>query len=343
MTEGVSSSEDAAAARAAEQVRQRKLRREAKIKAGGASRLDKITGLGGGFSKETPSQPAPSDEPTTSNPGVTSAPTGSSGGDADPEEVDISRHYYAPQTTARPPQNDASNLSEAQLRQMMLGLDPSPGGSRTSSPLNGNRLPDGTSPIPGMEGMDQDPMMQMLQKMMAGGMPGAGGTSNGNPFAGTGLEGLFGAEGAPNPMQQSQQAEQKKTANLWRILHAIFALGLGLYVAMSTTFTGSKIEREADALRGTGMLGAQNLEQARVWFFYVFTSVETVLLTSRYLMERGAGFTPAGWTWTVTGFLPEPIRGYSRHALRYGQIFTTVRNDALFCVFVMGVCSLLRS
>ncbi|KAJ2972872.1 hypothetical protein NUW58_g9087 [Xylaria curta] len=52
MTAAVSSSsEDAAAARAAEQVRLRKQRREAKIKAGGASRLDKITGLGGGVSR----------------------------------------------------------------------------------------------------------------------------------------------------------------------------------------------------------------------------------------------------------------------------------------------------
>ncbi|KAJ2988570.1 hypothetical protein NUW58_g3904 [Xylaria curta] len=71
------------------------------------------------------------------------------------------------------------------------------------------------------------------------------------------------------------------------------------------------------------MLGAQNLEQARAWFFYVFTSVETVLLTSRYMMERGAGFTPSGWTWTISGMLPDPFRGYSRHALRYAQIFTT--------------------
>jgi hypothetical protein len=51
MTEGVSSSEDVAAARTAEQARLRKQRREAKIKAGGASRLDKITGLGGSIPK----------------------------------------------------------------------------------------------------------------------------------------------------------------------------------------------------------------------------------------------------------------------------------------------------
>ena len=41
--------EDAAAQRAAEQARLRKARREAKIKAGGASRLNKITGINGSF------------------------------------------------------------------------------------------------------------------------------------------------------------------------------------------------------------------------------------------------------------------------------------------------------
>lgn len=45
------SPEDAAAARAAEQARIRKERREAKIKAGGSARLNKITGLGGGIQR----------------------------------------------------------------------------------------------------------------------------------------------------------------------------------------------------------------------------------------------------------------------------------------------------
>ena len=39
---------DARAQRAAEQARLRKERREAKLKAGGSARLNKITGLGGG-------------------------------------------------------------------------------------------------------------------------------------------------------------------------------------------------------------------------------------------------------------------------------------------------------
>ncbi|KAI0412079.1 hypothetical protein F5X98DRAFT_23536 [Xylaria grammica] len=351
MTEGISS-EDAAAARAAEQVRLRKQRREAKIKAGGASRLDKISGLGGGFPKEPPAQPPASVESTPSSSAATPTPAAASDIHADPEEIDISQHYYTPQATARPSESDPSNISEAQLRHMMLGFDqPSLAGSGTPPPRSSNPFLNRSSPMPSTEGtqgtesMDQDPMMQMLQKMMAGGMPGGipGGADGSNPLAGMGLEGLFGAAGGSNPAQQSQQAEQNKTANLWRILHAIFALGLGLYVILSTTFTGTKVERDADDLQSTGVLGAQNLEQARACFFYVFTSVETVLLTSRYMRERSAGFTPSGWTWTVSGMLPDPFRGYARHALRYAQIFTTVRNDALFCVFVMGVCCLLRS
>jgi GET complex subunit GET2 len=51
MTETAPAPEDAAAARAAEQARLRKERREAKIKAGGTARLNKITGLGGGFQR----------------------------------------------------------------------------------------------------------------------------------------------------------------------------------------------------------------------------------------------------------------------------------------------------
>ncbi|KAI0198764.1 hypothetical protein F4808DRAFT_251204 [Astrocystis sublimbata] len=373
MTEAVS--EDAAAARAADQVRLRKQRREAKIKAGGASRLDRITGLGGGMPKgphiahplpfvnranprhvspalptESPSSspaatptPASADPLSLPKPTITPA-TAAAASDihADPDEVDISQHFYAPQSTARMSQNDPSNLSEAQLRQMMLGFDPAAAGA---PPPRGSPAP--APGMEGMEGMSEDPMMQMLQKMMAGGMPGAGGPGGANPFAGTGLESLLGgmAGGGPNPMQQQQgqQTEQDKKFNLWRVLHAIFALGLGIYVALSTTFTGTKIERDTDDLQGTGLLGAQNLDQARVWFFYVFTSVETVLLTSRYMIERGAGFTPSGWTWTVSGMLPDPVRRYSRHALRYAHIFTTVRNDALFCIFVLGICHLLRA
>lgn len=45
---------DAASQRAAEQARLRKERREAKIRAGGSARLNRITGLGGGLQRGNP-------------------------------------------------------------------------------------------------------------------------------------------------------------------------------------------------------------------------------------------------------------------------------------------------
>lgn len=256
---------------------------------------------------------------------------------------------------------------------MILGLDRT--GSGTGTPPTPGRNPfaqDGAAPLgpmppgmEGMEGMDEDPMMQMLSKMMAGGgmpgMPGGGGGPGGaSPFAGTPLDGLLGSlggmgMGGPSPAQQAQQVAANKTANLWRILHAVFALGLGLYVALSTTFTGSLTERERSALTGgssttfpdgssvtvTGT-DDDSLERTRAYFFYAFTSAEALLLTARYFLDADRA-PPKGWVWTASGFLPEPARGYAQHALRYGQILGTVRSDALVCVFVLGLCSWWRS
>ncbi|KAI1210611.1 uncharacterized protein F4807DRAFT_422021 [Annulohypoxylon truncatum] len=368
MTEDPVSAEDAAAARAASQASLRKKRREAKIKLGGADRLNKITGLGGGiqrdpipqFSPETSTAP---EQTTAASPSpaadATSAPAPEQQQHGDPEEVDISEHFYKPPTTNRQqtPSDVPDDISDAQLRQLLLGRmggggmggTPPPG----ANPFMNSHSP---SPMPGMEGMEEDPMMKMLQQMMSGGgMPG-GGPGSANPFAGTPMEGLMGGlgglgggNGMPNPMQQAQQAATNKTANLWRILHAVFALGLGLYVALSTTFTGSLIERQNSTISsssgssdGDGQVYTDDIERTRAYFFYVFTSVEAILLTSRYFLDKGRE-PPKGWMWTVSGFLPGGVKAYVQHALRYGQILGTVRSDALVCVFVLGVCSWLRS
>ncbi|KAI0831601.1 hypothetical protein F5Y06DRAFT_281402 [Hypoxylon sp. FL0890] len=352
MTEGPQAPEDAAAARAAEQARLRKERREAKIKAGGAARLNKITGLGGGIQRDPVSQPSsetstPQATTTPSAPDTT--PTPASDQHGDPDEVDISQHYYEPRTTARQqPSNDMpENLSEAQqaqIRQLLLG------GGGGLPPGGRNPFLDGpgdTPPMPGMEGMEEDPMMKMLSQMMSGGgMP--GGPGNPNPFAGTPMEGFFGGLGnlggaaGPNPMQQAQQLAANKSANLWRILHAVFALGLGLYVALSTTFTGTLTEREHSSITSKTGQGEDSIERTRAYFFYVFASVEAILLTTRYFLDKGRE-PPKGWLWTLSGFLPGQMKGYVQHALRYGQILGTVRSDALVCIFVLGVCSWLRS
>ncbi|KAF4635721.1 hypothetical protein G7Y89_g2372 [Cudoniella acicularis] len=154
---------------AAEQARIRKERREAKIRAGGSARLNKITGLGGGVQRDPPPQPTVASH-------------------ADPDEVDISQHFYEPSKTTRRSNNASptpgQQMSDDQLRQMMLGFDPTgtPPSGGNANPFAGFPGLGGMGGMPGMEGMGvpgaEDPMMKMLQQMMggaagegAGGMP----------------------------------------------------------------------------------------------------------------------------------------------------------------------------
>ncbi|OBR06010.1 hypothetical protein CH63R_10130 [Colletotrichum higginsianum IMI 349063] len=346
--------DDAAAQRAAEQARLRKAKREAKIRAGGASRLNKITGLGGGFQRD---DPAPTPPSTTSSPApsATSAlpKPNVSAEHADPEEIDISQHYYEPASTPRPsatgPPLDPNAMTEDQLRQMMLGFDrPGPGGAGGTPPMNPFAGPGGMG-AGGVPGGEDDPLMKMLSQMMAGGggpggmpgFPGAGGAQGGFPAGFPGMPGMPG-------MQTPEQAKASSSAYLWRILHAVFAISLGLYIALTTTFSGSKLERERTALAYNYPVGSDesvtdvnSMEKGREVFFWIFATTEAILLTTRFFIERGRA-PPAGMLWTVVGFLPGSIKTYAETVLRYGQIFATVRSDILVCVFVLGIASWIR-
>ncbi|UNI20070.1 hypothetical protein JDV02_006196 [Purpureocillium takamizusanense] len=361
---------DAAAARASEQARLRKERREAKIKAGGSARLNKITGIGGrvvGDTEQaspvvTPPVAADASSPKSRSVSGTQAPPPPPPpphhAAADPEEVDISEHFYEPQTRTPSRRNVSGaepSISDAQLRQMMLGFD-RPGQSASPSPSPGPG-PDGPALPPGME---DDPLMKMMTQMMGG----AGGAGS-SPFAG--MPGMPGAQ-----QQQQQAARPDAYAAFFRILHALLALGLGLYVTLLTPFSGTRLEREraslahdvavahahgydpasAGAAAGApspsfdydGQYAAN--EQRKLMFFWIFATGEAVLLTTRFFLDKARGpqrGQPTGMLWTVAGFVPEPFRGYLLVALRYGQIFTTVRADILACMFVLGVCSWWKS
>ncbi|PQE17738.1 GET complex subunit GET2 protein [Rutstroemia sp. NJR-2017a BVV2] len=293
------------------QARIRKEKREAKIKSGGSARLNKIIGLGGGLQRDEP--PAPP------------APT-----IGDPEEVDISNHYYEPQSRkpllrnneSSPSQSQAQQqqqqLNDDQLRQMMLGMNTGPAGP--------GQAPFGPAVGGGFPGMDQDasggdPMMQLLQQMMGGG---AGGPGEGNAMPS--FPGM-------NMQAQTQAAAANPYAYLWRIVHAIFALSLGLYIAFTTPFSGTKYERDAGVLEGL----------STVQFFYVFASVEVLLLSSRYFLEMGKETGGGeGWVGMLMGVLPEPWKGYLALGKRYLGIWGTVSGDALVCVWVLGCCAWLR-
>ena len=213
----------------------------------------------------------------------------------------------------------------------MLGFPPS--GRGTPQPPPGAN-PNPFAGFPGMEGMEgpssDDPMLKLLQQMMGGigGMPGAGGPG--------GIPGM-------SPMNmpgQEAPAMGDPYAYLWRIIHAIFAIGLGLYIALTTNFTGTKLARDMSALTNT--TSGTELEESSVRFFYVFATAEVVLQTFRFYVEKGA-VQPSGVLGMIMGFLPQPWKGYLALMMRYGRIWTTTSVDALVCVFVLGMCSWLRA
>ena len=272
-----------------------------------------------------------------------------------------------------PPANmaDPMMMSEAQLRQMMLGFD--------------NNGP-GAGPAGGGPGAE-DPMMRAMMQMMGGmggmggpgmgggdmgggmpgmpglpGMGGMGGGNGGNPLGDMmNLMGGMGGGGMPGmgsfpgmmpgaPGQQQQAVLPDRYASLWRLLHTAVALGLGLYIALWTTFSGTKTERDTQStLDKAFQHDDDTISTRRTQFFYAFATAEAVLLTSRFFMDRGrrnatnGGMMGGGLLGMAMGFLPPPIKSYVEIAMRYGQIFSTVKADVLVCIFVLGVCSWARS
>lgn len=252
----------------------------------------------------------------------------------DPEEVDISQHFYTPERR-RPEAAGAGaggmgaggmggggmggmGLDEAQLRSLMLG-QPTPGGNPFAPGPGAN--PFGAPG--GAAGADEDPMMRMMSQML-----GAGGPGGGSPFPGfpPGFPGQLTTAALPN-----------KSTSIWRLLHTTLALGLGLYIALWTTFRGTKGER-------TLGLVEEGEETARKRFFYAFATAEAVLLTTRYFVDGGvSGGGAGGMLGMVVGFLPPgPVKGWVEMGMRYARVLGTVRGDVLVCVFVLGVCSWVR-
>ncbi|KAK2591205.1 hypothetical protein QQS21_011113 [Conoideocrella luteorostrata] len=322
--EAEASANDAAAARSAEQARLRKERREAKIKAGGANRLNKITGIGGRVVGDTEqATPVAAAETTTAAPTNAAPLEKGSQSHADPDEIDISQHFYEPNATLR--SNPEPTMSEAQLRQMMLGFDR----LGQSNPGTPSSVTPGAGTMPNME---DDPMMKMMAQMMGG--AGAGGP--GSPSF-PGMPPMAGMPGQQQPIQTSPYH------TIWRLVHALVALSLGLYVTLFTTFSGTKIERETAAVAHQQHLAADDEnEHHKRMFFWIFATSEAVLLTTRVILDKGRA-PPPGFMSTIMGFIPEPFKGYLAVGLKYGQIFTTVRTDILTCMFVLGVCSWLRA
>ncbi|KAH8697656.1 hypothetical protein BGW36DRAFT_295958 [Talaromyces proteolyticus] len=209
----MSSAEESPAQQAA---RLRRERREAKIKAGGSARLDKITSLSG----RTPASarddisPSPTPQPLSR----TASPASS--------QPNPSPQAFQPSVTPIPATGDApSDDIQAQQEYLRALLRANPPEQQTQQQI------------------DQDPMMKLLTSMM-GGVPGAENTAPGsagmapppqgtiNPDDLTSALGLppflskFLLGGGSSPLTPAEQQREW----LWKLLHTLFALILGFYL-----------------------------------------------------------------------------------------------------------------
>ncbi|KAL8694392.1 MAG: hypothetical protein Q9218_000958 [Villophora microphyllina] len=177
---------------AQKQARLRRERREAKIKAGGSSRLDQISQLSGRSAETAPPPP----QPLAQGPALSSI-------NNDPDEVDISDHVNPVQ-----PSHHDGGPTEADIRQLLRSAPP-------QDP--GQQQPEG----------QEDPMVRMLQQIM-GGLPGTEGgeQQDGLPaglaaLLGGGGGGSSGGAGAPGAAGQGQRREgNTMNAYLWKVIHA---------------------------------------------------------------------------------------------------------------------------
>ena len=172
-------------------------------------------------------------------------------------------------------------------------------------------------------------MMKILQQLM-GGMPppGAEGRAGAEGMDGGLPPGLAAMLGGGRPGMDGPQPQQVSTyAYLWRIIHALSALILGIYI----TFTSHALNGD---ISGGGITGAEH--EGGINVFWVFATAELVLQSSRFFLENGGGSQLGGWMGMVAGFLPEPWRGYITLAARYSGIWSTVVEDGMVVVFVVG-------
>lgn len=297
------------------QARIRRERREAKIKAGGSSRLDKITSLSG--------RPAESAQPTIIAPALSDHPSSPNpNSNPDPDEVDISEHRpsdaHTLYSSQQPRARDAAAI-EGDIRHLLRGS-----GSNVQDGMFGSSTAGQPQRAGGPEG-EEDPMMRMLQQMMgASGMPSREKGDGGLP---PGLAAMLG--GGTGGQAGLQPVEQKSKANAyrWKVLHALLALALGIYITSVTTFSGARFL--------PGGPGAGGVDEVGVKFFWAFATAELILQSSRFFLERGQ-VSQEGFVGFLMGILPKPWKGWVALASRYSGIYTTIVQDAMVVVFVLG-------
>lgn len=283
------------------QARLRREKRQKKMAEQGEDRLARIKALNGGV--------APPEE-------VLGGPVAQSTKSAyveDPDEVDISTVTPGNGTPSRQQHVDAVDNP---LAAAMLQMQQEQARNQRQQRAEGSA--------------EEDPMARMMEQMMGlmGGDP-----SNPNakpPDLPPALKALMGGVGGAAGAQQ-QEPPATSSTYLWRTVHAIFALLLAGYIAVTSTFTGSKLAREPHFYASGEGYGLERR------LFLIFCTAELVLQSTRYFAEKGQ-LRGNGMLAKVanSGFVPEPWAGYVRIVGRYVGIAQTIMTDAMVIVFVFG-------
>ena len=189
-------------------------------------------------------------------------------------------------------------------------------------------------------------MMRMLQQLMGG--LGGQGQEGGEGSLPPGLAAMLGSgggggagAGVPGQDPRAAAAPTATSAYVWRILHALSALLLGVYLTTHATFSSTSRlidPRSTAPPPSSPALGNTELpDHAPQNMFWIFATTELILQGSRYFLEQGRSQEQAGWLGMLGGMLPEPWKGWLRLAMRYSGIWSTLVEDSMVIVFVLGV------
>ena len=213
-----------------------------------------------------------------------------------------------PTSTAAPntPTNSHAQPTEADIRALLHASAPDPSTQDQEA-----------------QQIEEDPMLKMMSQLMEGIQPGSTSADASPDGLPPGLAALMGpvagnagAGAARTPAQQSAATFDYA----WKIVHAFFAFALGLYaVATSTSFTKSLV-------RVPGKPNEHDIYQRDgINLFWAFATVELVLQSTRYFLERGrTGSGIGGMMGTASAVLPEPWASYLRLVARYSGIWSTI-------------------
>ena len=197
-------------------------------------------------------------------------------------------------------------------------------------------------------GGDQDPLMAMLSQMMGMAPPNGPGQDPNSAAAAArggmppGMEALMGFHGTGAGGSAQAQAQSATKDNkgvwIWKVVHIVFAMLLGIYLTLHTAFA-SPLERtvapssSSQKFQTAGQV--QHEQQQNV--FWIFATTELLLQGTRYFLEQGSDDASGGWLRMIGGVLPEPYRGWVRLAGRYSGIWATVVEDGMVVIWVLGV------